>query len=412
MLLFQFLTTEVTHEGDNHGASCIQTNWKHKDPGAMEELQGWYFELLAQQAWLPSQPEPIVVAPPAAPMGTPPISPHSVIQLANLLGAHYCPPAPTEMVPATPAKKYNQYKIIIWQGYVVLQGHPETWRDLQVEALPDFWVQIRSIRGQNSHLRAFVEGYIEESTKDSPWEYSFLLTTKMLNILQGLGFAGEDAEKKWQNRMKGLSLWSLAPQQNKATHQVGNKQCQRMIDFEDMALNHCPGDRVENSCIVQPDPAPMDHMALFWWVDHAAILLTVYFGEDCPLVTSRLHPLAKVLQSRKHFHNYTMTHWVALTWRIHLNVRAFFEEKGVGMAAVSVIRCTTVDIGSGMRYGEDILPLDFPKPHATKHQGRDSTPTGRNRAPRPDGAPPAPKRPKGVAMFARFCPLVNQAADR
>jgi hypothetical protein len=147
-------------------------------------------------------------------------------------------------------------------------------------------------------------------------------------------------------------------------------------------------------------------------------LLTVFFREDCPLVTSGLLSLAKVLQSRRHFHNYTMTHWVALTWRIHLNVRAFFEEKRVGMAAVSAIRCTTADIGSGMWYGEDILPLDFPKPHATKHQGGDSTPTGDNRAPRPDGAPPMPKRPKpneqvvarGTAMSAQFRPLVNQAA--
>jgi hypothetical protein len=78
----------------------------------------------------------------------------------------------------------------------------------------------------------------------------------------------------------------------------------------------------------------------------------------------------------------------------------------------------TVDIGSGMLHGEDILPLDFPKPHATKHQGGESTPTGGNRAPRPDGAAPAPKRPKpnervaarGAAMSARFHPLVNQAA--
>jgi hypothetical protein len=262
-----------------------------------------------------------------------------------------------------------------------------------------------------------VAGYIKESMKDSPWEYSFLLTTEMLNILQGLGFAGEDPEKKWQNWMKGLSLWSLAPQ-NEATHQVGNKQCQRMINFEDMALNHRPGDRAKNSHIVQPDPVPMDHMELFRWVDHAAILLTVFFGEDCPLVTSGLHPLAKVLQSRRHFHNYTMTHWVALTWRIHLNIRAFFEEKRVGMAAVSAIRCMTVDIGSGMQYGEDILPLDFPKPHATKHQGGDSTPKGGNRSPRPDGAPLVLQRPKpneqvvarGVAMSARFRPLVNQAA--
>jgi hypothetical protein len=113
----------------------------------MEELQGWYFELLAQRAQLPSQPEPITVAPLAAPMGTQPISPDSVIQLANLLGAHYHPPAPTEMVPATPAEKYNQYEIIILAGLCGLQGHPKTWHDLQVEALLDFWVQIRSMRG-------------------------------------------------------------------------------------------------------------------------------------------------------------------------------------------------------------------------------------------------------------------------
>jgi hypothetical protein len=150
--MLQFLTAAVTHEGDNHGASCIiQTNWKHIYPGATEELQGWYFELLAQRARLPSQPEPITVALPGAPMGTaPPISPDSVIQLANLLGVHYHPPAPTKMVPATPAEKYNQYEIIILAGLCGLQGHPKTWRDLQVEALPDFWVQIRSM--QNSHL--------------------------------------------------------------------------------------------------------------------------------------------------------------------------------------------------------------------------------------------------------------------
>jgi hypothetical protein len=125
MPLFQFLTAAVTHEGDNHGASCIQTNWKHKDPGATEELQGGYFELLAQRARLPSQPEPIMVALLAAPMGTLPISPDIVIQLANLLGAHYRPPAPTEMVPATPAEKYNQYKIIIPAGYAVCRDTPK-----------------------------------------------------------------------------------------------------------------------------------------------------------------------------------------------------------------------------------------------------------------------------------------------
>jgi hypothetical protein len=234
MPLFQFLTAAVTHEGENHGALCIQTNWKHKDPGATEELQRWYFELLAQRARLPSQPEPITIAPLAAPMGTPPISSDSVIQLANLLGAHYRPPAPTKTVPATPAEKIQPVQDHHPGRVMRFAGTPQNLARLTGRGSSGRLGPNQEHARPKFHLRAFVEGYIEESTKESPWEYSFLLTTEMLNALQGLGFAGEDAEKKWQNWMKGLLLWSLAAQ-NEATHQVGNEQCQGMIDFEDMA---------------------------------------------------------------------------------------------------------------------------------------------------------------------------------
>jgi hypothetical protein len=127
-------------------------------------------------------------------------------------------------------------------------------------------------------LQAFVEGYIVDCPKASPWEYRFLLTTEMLTMIRNLSFLGDDPDKRWQSRMKGMSIRSLAPQ-NKSTHGEAIERRQCMIDSEDMADNHCPRDRADSAKLTKPDPnAPMDRMSLFKWVDHTGILLTIFFA--------------------------------------------------------------------------------------------------------------------------------------
>jgi hypothetical protein len=54
------------------------------------------------------------------------------------------------------------------------------------------------MRRQNSHLQAFVEGFMANCPKNSPWEYRFLLTTKILTTLRNLSFSGNDPDKRWQ----------------------------------------------------------------------------------------------------------------------------------------------------------------------------------------------------------------------
>jgi hypothetical protein len=82
--------------------------------------------------------------------------------------------------------------------------------------------------------------------KKSPWEYRFLLTTKMLTTLRTLSFSGDDPDKRWQCRMKGMSIWLLDPQ-SESTHGEANEQCQRMIDYEDTVDNHYPGDQADSA---------------------------------------------------------------------------------------------------------------------------------------------------------------------
>jgi hypothetical protein len=66
------------------------------------------------------------------------------------------------------------------------------------------------MRGRNSCLHAFVEGYIVDCPKACPWEYRFLLTMEMLTTICNLSFSGDDLDKQWQSQMKGISIWSLA----------------------------------------------------------------------------------------------------------------------------------------------------------------------------------------------------------
>jgi hypothetical protein len=127
--------------------------------------------------------------------------------------------------------------------------------------------------------------------KNSPWEYCFLLTTEMLTILRNLSFSGDDPDKQWQCCMKGMSIWSLAPQ-SESMHGEANERHQQMIDYEDTVDNHHPGDRADSAKLTKPDPhAPTDRMSFFKWVDHTAILLTIFFGPKCPLIQEGSKPV-------------------------------------------------------------------------------------------------------------------------
>jgi hypothetical protein len=54
---------------------------------------------------------------------------------------------------------------------------------------------------------------------------------EMLTMIRNLSFSGDNPDKRWQSGMKGMSIWSLAPQ-NESAHGKANERHQRMIDYE------------------------------------------------------------------------------------------------------------------------------------------------------------------------------------
>jgi hypothetical protein len=126
-----------------------------------------------------------------------------------------------------------------------------------------------------------------------------------------------------------------------------------MIDYKDTADNHRPGDRADSAKLTKPDlNAPTDRMSLFKWVEHTGILLSIFFGPECPLV-KEFKILTELLQDPEYFHNYTLTNWA--------DARAlFFNHKGVGSRAIALAQQTTLDVASNYKFGADVLPLDHP----------------------------------------------------
>jgi hypothetical protein len=214
---------------------------------------------------------------------------------------------------------------------------------------------------------------------------------EMLTMICNLSFSGDDPDKWWQSQMKGMSIWSLAPQ-NESAHGEAIERRQRMIDYKDLADNHCPGDRADTAKLTKLDPnVPMDRMSLFKWVDHTGILLTIVFGPECPLV-KEFKILAKLLQDPEYFHNYTPINWAALTWKAHLDARALFDHKEVGSRAIALARRTTLDVTSNYKFRADVLPWIIPcssKPtlrQAILEALPESNGTSWNEGPRPANA--------------------------
>jgi hypothetical protein len=170
----------------------------------------------------------------------------------DLLTERFGQPAQQDKRKGEGGDKYNKYTVVLLATLCGHRGSPEAMEDLTMEHLPELWHQMQNMRSRNSHLRTFMEGYIAEKLAVSMWHYRFLLMTDMLHMLRGLDFTGDDPDTRWACRMRGMSLWSLVPQDERR-HGEYSERRQRMIDYEDMADNHLPGNCAESTMLVVPD---------------------------------------------------------------------------------------------------------------------------------------------------------------
>jgi len=398
----------TSDEADPNPESALLSNFVRKDHGDQiaPGLRAWYYQLLHRFA--PTKEGPRTPLPTRTDERPAP-APDSIQNLVDYLTEN----GPTRThSDNSSASAYNKFDMIVLAGLSGIAGDKSTWGSLQVEVLPQFWQDAKTMRSKNTHLRTFLEGYIANSQSDT-WSYQFLVTTDLINMIRSLVFHADDPERSFAHRNKGLSLWSLAPQSESQNNDMAARR-QLMLNYEGTTANHRPDDLANIAKLSKSNAdTPKSRFELFRWVDHSTHIIKMLFGKRCPIL-AHLEGLAVLLQKPDNFHNYSTGNWISLTWMIHLGIRNFFQSKGQGPTAVAIFQRLSFDMASSQKYGPDVLPSDHPfltqaPPRGGGRGPPNPPPTGQG-----EQSPPPAKRqratPKGSAMSAKFKTLIAQAS--
>jgi hypothetical protein len=150
-----------------------------------------------------------------------------------------------------------------------------------------------------------------------------LLSPQLIKDVQNLNFTGGDDLVTYDNRHKGLSIFSLAPLEDYGDE--GNIR-DRILHYEEIFAQHGPADRAafeSLSSVVVASPTNRDR--LLRWVDHADIILTIFLGPSCPLIAP-LAELTRLLHNPSYVSGFDVADFLTLLCMLHKAIRRFFAQ--------------------------------------------------------------------------------------
>jgi hypothetical protein len=196
---------------------------------------------------------------------------------------------------------------------------------LGAESLPEFFQSLATARGEKANTRLYVERYRSTHNPRGAIEYDFVWSTQLLKDLKSLSFGGDDIVVSYQNRFRGISLFSLAPV-SEANMASGVSLRQRMLQLESTESNHLPADASEMAKLSATGGAiPGTRAEAQAWFDHAGIMTKMIMGDACPL-NRPLDGIRACLRKPHMFVGWTDTEWRALVWSSHVAFRAFMVD--------------------------------------------------------------------------------------
>jgi hypothetical protein len=263
--LRNFIRGAVTSGGGAVPASALTTGWSRIDHSATPALESRYYALVGQMA-------PAAAAPPA---GLPPLP---LPQPNNDVLAVALRELVTQKDTTAAGKAYFRFEL---DKLFPAVGAERPYGALAEASLSLFWPAVKPCR--KGSARGFVESYPTRRPK-----YAFLFSPQLIKDLQTVDFAGGDRLVTFENRHKGLSIFSLAPLENFGDD---GKRRDQMLHYEESTSQHGPADWASFaslSSVFFSSSTTLDR--LYRWVDHCEIQFTIFLGETCPLIA----PLAEL----------------------------------------------------------------------------------------------------------------------
>lgn len=318
-----------------------RAKWTRLDPFEDQALLEYYFEYL--EVTLPTPPTPQATPSPAL---ASPSGPSEEL-LAALMGRVTGDLARSDK--DADGKKYLASDLDLLN---TLCGVDPDTRDGEL-TISEFFRDFRPIRSQAKTSRRFVENF-RLTRIETDVEYPFFWSTQMVTDLRHLDFGGGDQRFLWEDRYRGVSLFSWAPAEETASYTAARD---RMLAYEDTEAMHSPGERQTMAKLSGngPDP-PVSRQRLWNWIDHFRAMTRVVFGNLCPLI-GPLSSIRRMLSNAPLFGAWRVANYANLTWRIHIGIRHFFNSGGGLQALIRVAN----DLTALHHFGDGGAPDEYVK---------------------------------------------------
>ena len=344
-----FIRSAVT--GTN-GVSSITSGWKRESHTTSDQLETWYYELIARYAPKYIQPLilPVMNAIPQ-PMPTQVTASDTVLQelTAQLRGEE------------RNTKPYHSMELHMLFG---VSGVERPWVGLTDVSLPAFWQEFKEFRKSTANARLFVETFRETHYPIQRLKHPYLFTPQFIKDLKGLSFSGNDPLIHFKNRHTGVSIFSLAPLSEFGAD-MGARD--KFLHYEETMSRHMPVDRAAmESLSVVSQALPSDRMSLYSWVDSFHIGLEIFFGSMCPLIPP-CDDLLELLRNPVNFSGFTPADFRVVLWMLHRATRLFF----MSMRTLHLERLIA-DLAGGMRPALNNLPEEMRGPMIVSDDGSTS----------------------------------------
>ena len=393
--------TKVAATDNGTGGSTISASWTVMNPAEHVGLEEWYLKLLEREVprrRVAAQPAPQPPAPPQNSIQPSDQIAQTLAQAIQLLSSTRATDGQTPR-----SQNYAEHELMKIFPWI---GAPTPHQGLGEEVLPLIFKKLKPFRGKDAQARCFLEQYLQSNYPQDRERYRFVWSNELVKSLRQLDFGGQDESLSFQNRHKGVSIFSLAPLE---PNQDGTAARDAMIAYESTTANHRPEDaqKMKNMTAALMD-IPCNHDRVRRMVDHCEIWLSLHLGQASPVLTP-LRSLLSAMQDPTLFRNFSEHNYRSIVWNVHIGIRKFFAHDNlrslevvpysisVGLALSDTnlppelrTHSTGSSFGSGESVpGSAISDLSTSTDGSTYGNGsRDSGPPGANKRAKFDRQPP------------------------
>ena len=342
--LTNWIRAAATTDAAANPRSCLHVDASRVDTADTPALESWHHEVAARWAQiqrvpallgsnqsLPGQPGSTAGSTPGGPpqpgstAGQDPTVNSFLTALRQIAGGGATGDDADDDDDSAPrGKRYHDFER---NAIFLASGQRRPFAALTDDNVPAFWTEFRPLRGKNHAARLFLEQYLATHWPAGRMQYDFLWTTILITDLKTLNFGGNDPRCAWDNRAKGISLFSVCPLGNTIE---GETVRTKMRQYEDTQDNHMPRDRAAHDALSTAAAAntaqvPAARGDLIRAIEFFEIWCGIFFGEQMPLTYPLQALLAALYKSADTVH-WTKLEWHALFWALHTGIRHFFLE--------------------------------------------------------------------------------------